>query len=159
MWRFLFSPYGRVSRKGIWLFTGVYILVLIGTTVIDMITGLYDADAELGLFSGLTALFFFLPSIAIPIKRFHDRNMTGWWYLILSILMIVAAIAGGILGMLISGADLNSLEDMSEAQMMIAFWPGMVGFLAIGIYWFVVQMVLSGTPGANKYGPDPLEKN
>ena len=34
----------------------------------------------LGLY-GIYALAALIPSIAVTVRRLHDRNMTGWWYL------------------------------------------------------------------------------
>lgn len=34
----------------------------------------------LGIY-GLYALAAFIPSIAVTVRRFHDRDMSGWWYL------------------------------------------------------------------------------
>ena len=30
---------------------------------------------------GLFGLFSFIPSIALTMRRFHDRDMSGWWFL------------------------------------------------------------------------------
>lgn len=34
---------------------------------------------------GLYALAAFIPSIAVTVRRLHDRDMSGWWYLGLSV--------------------------------------------------------------------------
>ena len=34
---------------------------------------------------GLLMLAAFLPAIAVQVRRFHDRNISGWWYLALFI--------------------------------------------------------------------------
>lgn len=50
--------------------------------------------AALGL---LWALFVFIPSIALVVRRLHDRDMSGWWYLgliVASIIPFVGLIAG-----------------------------------------------------------------
>lgn len=38
---------------------------------------------------GLCLLATILPVLAVQIRRFHDRNMSGWWYLALVILGLV----------------------------------------------------------------------
>lgn len=76
--------------------------------------------AGLGLY-GLYALAAFIPSIALTVRRLHDRDMSGWWY-------PGVAVAGLI---------------------------PLVGFLA-SIAWFVL-MVLPGTAGSNRFGPDPKD--
>ena len=68
-----------------------------------------------GIF-GLAAL---IPSIAVTVRRLHDRDMSGWWYLGLAAASAIP----------------------------------LVGFAA-SIALFVL-MVLPGTDGDNRFGPDP----
>lgn len=45
---------------------------------------------------GIYALIAFIPSIAVSVRRLHDRNMTGWWYLgfiILSLIPLLGLLA------------------------------------------------------------------
>ena len=155
MFRFLLSPNGRVSRGGIWIFTGAMIAAMVASMAIDHVLGTGGVGEDSGLVEMIVSLLLFWPSIAVSIKRFHDRNMTGWWYLILIILMIAAGIAGVFIGVAM-GAELGDIETMSNAELLVAVWPAFVGMGLVGLYWFVVQMVLPGTRGDNKYGPDPL---
>lgn len=71
--------------------------------------------------AGLYGLAVFIPSIAVAVRRFHDRDMSGWWYL----------------GFIVLGV--------------IPF----VGWIAT-IASFVITC-LPGTPGPNRFGPDPLD--
>ena len=155
MFRFLLSPNGRVSRGGIWIFTGAMFAAMVASAAIDHVLGTGGFGEDSGLVEMIVSLLLFWPSIAVSIKRFHDRNMTGWWYLILIILMIAAGIAGVFIGVAM-GAELGDIETMSNAELLVAVWPAFVGMGLVGLYWFVVQMVLPGTRGDNKYGPDPL---
>jgi len=71
-------------------------------------------SATTTLIQGVLGLILLIPSLAIAIKRYHDRDKSGWWILIL-------------------------------------FIP-LVGFI-----WFLIELgCLPGTPGPNRYGPDPL---
>ena len=155
MFRFLLSPNGRVSRGGIWVFTGAMFAAMVASMAIDHVLGTGGFGEDSGLVEMIVSLLLFWPSIAVSIKRFHDRNMTGWWYLILIILMIAAGLAGVFIGVAM-GAELGDIETMSNAELLVAVWPAFVGMGLVGLYWFVVQMVLPGTRGDNKYGPDPL---
>ncbi len=67
------------------------------------------------------ALAAFLPSIAVTVRRLHDRDMSGWWYLGLSLAGLIPFI-------------------------------GFLGSIAL-----FVLMVLPGTPGSNRFGPDPKD--
>jgi uncharacterized membrane protein YhaH (DUF805 family) len=37
--------------------------------------------AGIGLFSGIFGLLSLIPAIIVHIKRFHDRDKSGWWVL------------------------------------------------------------------------------
>jgi uncharacterized membrane protein YhaH (DUF805 family) len=73
---------GRARRREYWMFTlvnAVIVIVLGIPYYLDM-----GAGAQL-LFS-LTTLVYglavFLPSLAVCVRRLHDTNHSGWWYLI-----------------------------------------------------------------------------
>ncbi|MCT2559170.1 DUF805 domain-containing protein [Tsuneonella sp. YG55] len=127
---------GRSRRMEYWMFTLLNVIVV---TVLMFIVlgaggaaGVLDAEASGDPSAGLAALFggmgllilvwflvILIPSIAVTVRRLHDRDMSGWWYL--------GAIIGGMipyLGFLVSIA-------------------------------FLVLMALPGTPGPNRFGPDP----
>ena len=36
----------------------------------------------IGLFSGIFTLLSLIPAIIVHIKRFHDRDKSGWWVLL-----------------------------------------------------------------------------
>jgi uncharacterized membrane protein YhaH (DUF805 family) len=44
-----------------------------------------------GLLLGLVWLGFFIPSLAVTVRRLHDTNRSGWWVLI-SLLPLVGAL-------------------------------------------------------------------
>ena len=127
---------GRSRRMEYWMFA---LLNAIVVTVLMFIVlgaggaaGVLEADAAGDPVAGMSALFgglgiiiiiyalaILLPSIAVTVRRLHDRDMSGWWYL--------GAIIGGMIplvGILVSIA-------------------------------FLVLMALPGTPGPNRFGPDP----
>ena len=56
-----------------------------------MAIGTYDPQNGVGLLSGIFALLVFIPAILVYIKRFHDRDKSGWWMLIV-LIPIVGAI-------------------------------------------------------------------
>jgi uncharacterized membrane protein YhaH (DUF805 family) len=59
--------------------------------IIDGVTGLVSAEAGIGLLSGLYTLAVLIPSMAVPVRRLHDTNRSGWWLLI-SLVPLVGAI-------------------------------------------------------------------
>ena len=56
------------------------ISILLG--FVDMATGNYNPESGIGLFSGIFALLALIPAIIVQLKRFHDRDKSGWWLLI-----------------------------------------------------------------------------
>ena len=81
--QFYLSPEGRVNRKQWWLWL-VLPLTAIGIVLVfvDMATGRYNPERGIGLFSGIFALLSLIPGVIVYIKRFHDRDKSGWWVLI-----------------------------------------------------------------------------
>lgn len=127
---------GRSRRMEYWMFALLNVIVV--TVLMFVIFGAGGAagmmgpgaSGELGagfgaMFGGvgllmlLYAAIVLVPSIAVTVRRLHDRDMSGWWYL--------GAIIGGMIPV--------------------------VGFL-VSIA-FLVLMALPGTPGPNRFGPDP----
>ncbi|WP_156841067.1 DUF805 domain-containing protein [Novosphingobium aquimarinum] len=77
-----------------------------------------------GLLFGIYWLAVLIPSIAVTVRRLHDRDLSGWWY-------------GGLI---------------------IASFIPFVNLLAgIGGIVLFVFLLLPGTPGPNRYGPDPKD--
>jgi len=74
----IFSFEGRISRKPYWIFMLVIFIGSIITTVIDLAT----TGQETGLTSVIFTLIFLWPALAIQVKRWHDRDKSGWWVLI-----------------------------------------------------------------------------
>ncbi|MDY7099107.1 MAG: DUF805 domain-containing protein [Pseudomonadota bacterium] len=96
---------GRSRRKEFWMFALLNIiigLVLAGPFYFSMVGSAVEAAAAgasedaaaaaalggAGMFSmvgiglyGLYALAALIPNIAVTVRRFHDRDMSGWWYL------------------------------------------------------------------------------
>ncbi len=126
-WKNLLTSFqGRTNRQPYWLGAiaiSVLALVLIGGAMALFAT--YTATDEPGKYTmqmspigwiisiiAYIAIIWF--GLAIQVKRWHDRDKSGWWVLI-----------------------------------------GLVP--VIGGIWALVECgFLSGTPGANRFGPDPL---
>ena len=72
---------GRARRKEYWMFFLFNLLISIGLSIIDMMTGTVN-QWGLGLLSGLYGLAVLVPSIAVAVRRLHDTDRSGWWLLI-----------------------------------------------------------------------------
>lgn len=69
---------GRARRKEFWYF---FLFLCIGNaiaSVIDMAFGFKDIPVFQSIFSIAT----FVPNLAVTIRRLHDTNRSGWWFLI-----------------------------------------------------------------------------
>ena len=92
-YRRYFDFSGRSRRKEYWMFVLFQIIVAF-VLMIPLIAGMATMDQTDpqaqpgGLFwigAGLLGLFFlasFIPSIAVAVRRFHDQDKSGWFYLI-----------------------------------------------------------------------------
>ena len=139
MFQFLFSPQGRVSRKAMWL---GYILPYIGIAIVASGVDYAIGMGGQGLFSILVGLFYIWPSIAVTIKRFHDRDMTGWWVLWSTLLLCVTA----------GGAAVGAVQ----SNILVSVIFGVLA-LIVSLYFFIILYILGGTEGDNKYGQDPRQ--
>jgi uncharacterized membrane protein YhaH (DUF805 family) len=86
---------GRSRRMEYWMFTLLNLIVgIILAVVVFGTAGLADMsdpdanpDGFAALFGGAGLLFLLyfavilIPSIAVSVRRLHDRDMSGWWYL------------------------------------------------------------------------------
>lgn len=83
---------GRAQRAEYWFFVLFYILIFIGLTLIDSVTGTLNPWYGFGLLGGLFALAMLIPSIAVGVRRLHDTGRSGWWMLIMFIPLVGAII-------------------------------------------------------------------
>jgi uncharacterized membrane protein YhaH (DUF805 family) len=90
--QFYFSGQGRANRKQWWLY--LVLPAIVGSIVfslLDASMGTVDPGSGFGLFSGIWSLLVLIPAIIVYIKRFHDRDKSGWWVLI-GLIPIIGAI-------------------------------------------------------------------
>jgi len=69
---------GRASRSEYWWFFLFYVLVLVAAGMLDAAVG----NLEQGYIGYAVILVMFVPNISISVRRLHDINMSGWWYLV-----------------------------------------------------------------------------
>lgn len=94
----------------------------------------------------VVVLAFFIPNLAVTVRRLHDTNRSGWWmmlywgpYIFSMFTMPTFAAMGDDTGMAALGGASLAVS---------AVW--MIGCLVLLVFMF-----LDGTPGPNAYGPDP----
>jgi uncharacterized membrane protein YhaH (DUF805 family) len=94
---------GRASRSEFWFW------ILFGV-ILSIIGNVIDAVIGIPVISAVVALVLLLPNISISIRRLHDIDRTGWWFLLVltiigSILLIVWACFKGTSGPNTYGPD------------------------------------------------------
>lgn len=73
---------GRAGRKQFWLFLVAYFFTMMVVGALDVVLGTYDVFNSLGLLGVVFWLSMVIPYIAVSIRRLHDTNRSGWWFLI-----------------------------------------------------------------------------
>ncbi|NNU15082.1 DUF805 domain-containing protein [Parvularcula sp. ZS-1/3] len=166
MFDFLFNPSGRISRKGYALgFVPAYLILVILPSLLLPQQGLIQ------VYTTVIGLFFFWPAlIAVPFKRFHDLNLTGWWHF--GIAVLVGILSGyGTLPIIVEAMnDPDGIAAMSEGKAGWEATAAMFGQLsekpdrlfaaiaatAIPYIEMIILMLLPGQRQENRFGQDPL---
>ena len=92
----LFSFQGRIPRRQYWAGFGIQMIAIVGITILSgLVVPMFvrargsDAGQNSGaligvlVLLGLPLVFFALwMGLAIGVKRWHDRDKSGWWMLI-----------------------------------------------------------------------------
>lgn len=72
---------GRAQRSEYWWFVLFYIIVIFVLSFIDGIMG----NTEVPYLGWGAILLMFLPLLALSVRRLHDLDKSGWWYLLLCV--------------------------------------------------------------------------
>lgn len=85
---------GRSRRKEYWMFALLMLIVYAVLASLMLAGGLASAFGGAGaapsfgatfwvgaVLFGIFALATFIPAIAVTVRRLHDRDLSGWWYL------------------------------------------------------------------------------
>ena len=178
MFDFLFNPQGRISRKGWWLaFTLPYLAATILPPVLQGVFGELGITALavlFGLIGTLLGLFYLWPSVvAVPVKRFHDLGMTGFWqlgFVAAEIVLVIAFFVGVGLYAVREGledeiASLGSLAPEEQGAAMVALLGPAMGhpvvlvslvlLIVVNLVWLYFQGIKRGQVGENVHGQDP----
>ena len=87
-WNYLFTSFeGRINRQPFWIAT--VILWVISWVVSGIGYGIFGQNVGAAI-SGIVALILIYPSLAVGVKRWHDRGKSGWWILILLVPIVGA---------------------------------------------------------------------
>ena len=103
---------GRSRRKEYWYFALFLVALGLLLSLIDGLIGTFNSPAGIESLSDVFKILLVIPGIAVSVRRLHDIDRSGWWFLI-------------------------SLVPL------------------IGVIALIVLLVQDGTPGSNRYGPNP----
>lgn len=157
----LFEKYanfsGRAARSEYWWFILFNIIVtfvfamLISTLNIIMPFSPYGALVFENLALAGLGIVFFMPITAVTVRRLHDRDVSGVWVVLPAILSVMSILS-------------NFLVFFSQEYLYSLLQDSMLIWILIALFWIIalfsfgifIMMILKGTQGSNKYGPDPL---
>lgn len=156
-----FTLQGRASRAEYWWF---FLFVILGGVVAQIIDGLifgYGTVEEPG-HHPLTMVFVFVtffPALAASWRRMQDTGRPGW-FAILPTLIVLAALAGlmaGILGLgaiEAAGVDGERLHGAASILGLTGMYAtyAIVTLASILKLWWLTRR---GDPGTNAFGPAP----
>jgi len=151
MLHYLFSFEGRINRAKMWLFVPIpfvwFLVYLIGVPRL-----LPHLESEPFVVRRGVLLLWMVPvfyaCIAVFVKRLHDRDMSGWWFLVFWGLPIALGIPG------ILYLWWGTAPDHLPMWVTACQWSAMAVYV-----WMLVELFLMrGTAGGNRFGSDPLAK-
>ena len=89
---------GRAARPEFWWYTlavvilSIFLSIIEGAVLAPML-GFEPFAQEAGQpLRWLSSLILFLPSLAVAVRRLHDIDRSGWWYLIILVPIIGALV-------------------------------------------------------------------
>ena len=129
---------GRAPRSEFWWWSICAGLVLVVVSMV--LIGMEEGDLE------GTALWlaFFIPSLAVTVRRLHDTDWSGWWALSTALCGAVPAY-GAAFGPYALGVALGS-----DAVLLPYAAASAVSLVVL------IRMFFPGSRGDNRFGPDPL---
>lgn len=83
---------GRARRKEYWMFTLFNLIVFFIAMLLDRLLGITFENVGYGPIHQLYGLAVFLPSLAVAMRRLHDTDHSGWWWLLCFIPLIGAIV-------------------------------------------------------------------
>lgn len=139
----IFALTGRSPRKAYWLTTLPCVLVML-MAMGPLVGETPTAPDWVLLVASAVVLIALMPILTVSVRRLHDRNKPWWWMLIY---WLVPALFGPSIDG--QGALFPGLPEAANGALMLLS-------SGISIWSFVDLGILKGTPGPNRFGPDPF---
>jgi uncharacterized membrane protein YhaH (DUF805 family) len=150
----LFSSQGRIPRSTYWYYSLAVAGISLPFALWSSFSRNSDLSTVIGCITGILSLVFIYPGLMVGIKRFHDRNRSGWFLLLSYIPLVV-----WIIGFAITIPTIALGNDLPDT--ILGIGGTLFLFLMCVSYipslWVLIELGFQrGTVGDNKYGPDPL---
>jgi len=140
-WGHLFFQFdGRVNRAKFWIAALIFAAI---NVVLAILGYVMDQSVVFQALNSMLGIVILISSIAVGVKRLHDRNKSGWYLLLFYLVPSVLVVIGVLIGAFV------------EDSTIIATVLGLLAF-AIAVWAFIEMGCLRGTIGINQYGPDPV---
>jgi uncharacterized membrane protein YhaH (DUF805 family) len=146
----LFSFRGRINRAKYWLAVLVFV---VADAVLGLLGWVLDNGVAVQILSFVVNLAVLIASIAVCIKRLHDRDRSGWWLLLFYVGPVAVALIGGFIFWAAADA-----VGMSAEWSYLGLRLCILGGIALAIWGFVEIGCRRGTAGYNRFGPDPPKR-
>ena len=95
-WANYFNIQGRATMLEFWWATLVFILIFFGFLFSIIIAGALTNSVTIMMAIGIMMFVYliitFVPFVTLTVRRLHDFNWSGWWYLLVFIPMGGAAL-------------------------------------------------------------------
>jgi len=142
---------GRAPRAEFWWFFLALVIAFIVAGIVESILGInHMIMFAYGPLRALLWLATIVPCLAVGVRRLHDTNRTGWWIVLPIVPYCLAFVLGG--AAMMGGAAMGSGVGVMAGAGLASI------FLLIGAICAILVLVfycLPGTPGDNRYGPNP----
>jgi uncharacterized membrane protein YhaH (DUF805 family) len=147
---FFFGFRGRINRARYWLALLIFLVVDVVLSLVGLAVG--KGLAFHAVSYGLNAAMF-LSTIALSIKRLHDRDRSAWWLVSFYIVPLLIVVVGGFL-LWYGAGSFGDVKDVSLLLLRVC----VLGGVAFCIWGLAEIGFRRGTAGYNRFGPDPLAR-
>jgi uncharacterized membrane protein YhaH (DUF805 family) len=140
-WGHLFFTFdGRANRARFWIAGLIFAVIYAVMAIIDYVT---DQSVVFQALNGMFIIVILIASIAVGVKRLHDRNKSGWYLLLFYFVPCTLAALSVLIGAFVEDSTI-----ITTVLALLAF--------ALVVWAFIEMGCLRGTVGVNQYGPDPV---
>ena len=130
VWKKTFDYSSRSTRAEYWIFSLINFIIIIVLCLLPMIFNTNTSEQDLSIVAQAFLIFFIayviaviFPSISVTVRRLHDIDFSGWWFLIQLIpylggcVILVFTLIDGTAGNNRFGADpKNRRQDKAQPQ-------------------------------------------